>query len=128
MQDMEQEIKEFLKERSWDHLRPSDLAKSIAIEAAELLEIFQWKSRTIEEAKADAKDMQHLKSELADVLIYCFEMAVLLGIDVREIMQSKLQHARKKYPAELMRAIGNKEHGTQEEYLSIKAEYRKKGL
>jgi len=53
MKHLASEIKRFLEERGWDKLRPSDLAKSISIEAAELLEIFQWTSMDIEETKND---------------------------------------------------------------------------
>lgn len=103
MKNLEKEIYNYLKERGWDKLRPSDLAKSISIEAAELLEIFQWTSLDIRETKRDNQRMENIKHELADVLIYSIEMAVLLSLDVKEIVLAKLEKAKKKYPAELMR-------------------------
>lgn len=103
MKNIESKIKKFLVERGWSKLRPSDLAKSISIEAAELLEIFQWTSVDIEETKCDAKKMEDIKKELADVFIYAIEMAVLLNLDVEKVVMSKLEQVKKKYPAELMR-------------------------
>lgn len=103
MKNIESEIKKFLVEHGWDKLRPSDLAKSISIEAAELLEIFQWTSIGIEETKCDAQKMEDIKKELADVFIYATEMAVLLNLDVEKIVMAKLEQVKRKYPAEFMR-------------------------
>ncbi len=61
MKKLESEVLTYLQERGWDTLRPSDVAKSISIEAAELLEIFQWTSMSIEETKADEKVLSELK-------------------------------------------------------------------
>lgn len=101
MKKIESEIHTYLKERNWDHQRPSDIAKSISIEAAELLEVFQWTSMSIEETKADKKIMEELKKELADVFIYAFDMVVLLGLDTEKIVLEKLAEVKKKYPASL---------------------------
>jgi NTP pyrophosphatase (non-canonical NTP hydrolase) len=128
MSKLEAEVKRFLEARGWDTLRPSDLAKSIIIEAAELLEIFQWKSRTIEETKENADDMKNIRKELADVLIYCLELAVLLGLDVETIIMEKLAHTDKKYPADVIRKAREAEPGTTDVYQQIKANYRRKGL
>lgn len=126
MQDIEAGIREYLVERGWDNLRPSDLAKSISIEAAELLELFQWSSLTIEETKADTEKMTELKYELADVLIYAFDMAVLLDIDIKQIILDKLDKINQKYPARLMKtnAKEGSGSGTDPAYLRIKQEYR----
>ena len=119
MKNLENEIAAYLKERGWDTMTPSDMAKSISIEAAELLEIFQWDNKTIAGTKADEKCMQKIKEELADVFIYCFDMAVLLEIDSEAIIREKLDHNKKKYPAKEM--VHNKGH---ERYLEIKKQYR----
>lgn len=126
MKHLEKQILKHLKARGWDHLRPSDIAKSIMIEGAELLEIFQWENLPLEEVKNNKEKIEEIKRELADVLIYSLEMSVLLGLDTEKIIRSKLASAGKKYPAKLMK--GNKTHemGTQSEYLRIKKEYRKK--
>ena len=126
MKNIESEIYQYLVERGWDKLRPSDLAKSICIEAAELLEIFQWASLSIKETKQDSKRMEEIKKELADVFIYAFEMAVLLGIDTEKMIQEKLKQVKKKYPAELMRKNAKEGSGSANDpqYLKIKNSYR----
>lgn len=91
------EILKFTEERDWDQFHsPENLAKSIAIEAAELLECYQWN----EEANLD-----HVKEELADVLIYCTQLAEKLQLDMEQIMWDKLKLNAKKYPVE--KAKGN---------------------
>ena len=126
MKNIESDINKFLIERGWDKLRPSDLAKSISIEAAELLEIFQWTSVEIGETKQDAKRMEEIKKELADVFIYAFEMAVLLDIDVQTIIKDKLEKVREKYPAKIMRknAKAGSGSGNDPEYWKIKDSHR----
>jgi NTP pyrophosphatase (non-canonical NTP hydrolase) len=98
MKNIKSAIHKFLVERGWDKLRPSDLAKSISIEAAELLEIFQWVSMDIEKTKQDFKKMEEIKKELADVFIYAFEMTILLGIDTEKIIDEKWSKLRKNIP------------------------------
>jgi len=129
MKNIEIEIKKYLDDRGWNKLRPSDLAKSISIEAAELLELFQWTSLSIEETKADKEKMEQIKKELADVFIYALDMSVLLDLDTEQIIKDKLEHINKKFPAELMRKNAKEESGsgTDPQYLKIKKEYRKKG-
>ncbi len=81
---------------------PENLAKSIMIEAGELLEHFQWDSKY---------DLQDVSDELADVMIYCFSMADALGVSPKEIMMSKMKKTEKKYPIE--KAKGNSKKYTQ---------------
>ena len=128
MKDFENEIREYLKERGWDNLRPGDLAKSVSIESAELLEIFQWTNQTLEEVKNDPAKVEAVKKELADVMIYCFDLSVLLGLDTEEILHAKLAKAKEKYPAELFK--NRKEGvdaGSEDIYWQIKKEHRMKG-
>lgn len=127
MKNIETEIYDYLVERGWDKLCPSDLAKSISIEAAELLEIFQWTSVDIQEAKQNSEMMEKIKEELADVFIYSFEMATLLGIDSESIIKKKLEKVRKKYPAELMRknAKDGSGSGADPKYWKIKHSARR---
>lgn len=129
MQALESDIRAYLEERGWDELRPSDMAKSVSIEAAELLELFQWSDMTLAEAKADEELMKKLRKELADVFIYALDMAVLLDLDTEEIVREKLAHIKSKYPAELIKRDAKSEPGTgaDPEYLRIKQEYRKRG-
>lgn len=121
MKKIEKEIATYLKERGWDTMTPSDMAKSISIEAAELLEVFQWGNKSIAETKADEARMKKIREELADVFIYCLDMAVLLGIDSETIIRDKLEHNKKKYPSSEMKQEGNKDH---KRYLEIKQQYR----
>lgn len=93
MNSMEK-INKFRDDRDWRQFHnEKDLALSISLEAAELLELFQWKT------SAEAKEnMTALKEELADVLIYSYMMADNLGLDVDEIIEEKLEKNALKYP------------------------------
>ena len=91
------EILKFRDDRNWkQYHNPKDLAISISLEAAELLDNFQWTSW--EEAVAKKKDM--LAEELADVLMYCILMADSIGLDLDQIIRSKIELNKKKYPAD----------------------------
>ncbi|MBQ6409085.1 MAG: nucleotide pyrophosphohydrolase [Butyrivibrio sp.] len=93
-------IAKFTEEREWDQFHsPENLAKSIAIEAGELLECFQWSS--------DADD-EELKEELADVMNYCIQMAQKKGFDICEILNDKIDKNEKKYPVEKSKGVSTK--------------------
>jgi dCTP diphosphatase len=86
------QLRSFVAERNWQQFHTSEnLAKSISIEAAELLELYQWDSGA-EEAR--------LKEELADVLTYCLLLADRHNFDVTEIVLEKLEQTKAKYPVE----------------------------
>lgn len=85
-------IRKFNKDRDWQQFHtPENLAKSIAIEAGELLECFQWSNEF---------DQQAVKEELADVMSYCIDMADALGVDMEEILLEKIAKNEAKYPVE----------------------------
>ena len=113
---LQKEITDFRDERNWAQFyNPKDLAISISLEAAELLEVFQWSGEDVE--ATDKVDK--VKEELADVINYSFLLADRLNLDVDEIVRAKIAKNREKYPAEL--AYGNsakytelKEAGRQE--------------
>ena len=89
------EIAAFVAERDWAQFHsPENLAKSIAIEAGELLECFQW--------NADAND-DRVREELADVLTYCLLLAERIGADPEQIILDKLATTRQKYPVDKAR-------------------------
>ena len=91
-------IRKFTEDRDWDQYHsPANLAKSIVIEAAELLECFQWSDEEF--------DLQHVKEELADVMVYSQNLLDKLGLDVDEIVNMKMTQNEKKYPVE--KAKGN---------------------
>lgn len=126
MEKLEKKIHIFLKDRKWDNLRPADLAKSIIIEGAELLELFQWENLSLEEVKSNKHKIGEIKKELADVLIYAIQMSVLLNLNTEKIINDKLKQVSKKYPAKLMRKKAKKESGSGEdsEYWKIKKVHR----
>lgn len=100
MQELKDEIIKFQKERDWKKFHtPENLAKSISIEAAELLEHFQW---------GNDYDVDDVAEELADVLIYCFYMADTLDLDVKEIMLNKLDKNAEKYPVDKSYGVSTK--------------------
>ena len=125
MKALEAKILKHLQARKWDNLRPGDIAKSIMIEGAELLEVFQWENPELATVKKDKAKLEMIKKELADILIYCIELSVLLGLNTDQIIRKKLALAAKKYPAKLMRNR-TEEPGTENLYWKIKKEYRKK--
>ena len=128
MKKYEKHIKKYLEERDWDNLRPGDIAKSISIEAAELLEIFQWTNASLEDVKKDKEKIKMIKKELADVLTYCFSMGVELGFDMGEIILDKLEKSKKKYPAHLFKNRNRDiDAGSEDIYWKIKKEHRLKG-
>lgn len=88
---------QFRDDRNWKQFHnPKDLAISISLEASELLENFQWKSNE----EALNKNMDNIKDELADVLIYSMLLANDLGFDVEEIVKNKIEKNKSKYPVE----------------------------
>lgn len=90
---LQKRIDIFNKEREWDQFHsPSNLAKSISIEAGELLECFQWNEQKY--------DLSNVKDELADVMSYCIQMANVLGVDIVQIINDKIDSSEKKYPVE----------------------------
>ena len=90
-----QKLRAFSEERDWDQFHtPENLAKSISIEAAELLECFQWSSDG---------DSQAVKEELADVLTYCYFLAMKVGLEPDQIVLEKLAVTAQKYPVEKSR-------------------------
>lgn len=116
---MQKTILEYLKERDWDNLHPADLAKSISIESSELLELYQWGRKDISELLKDEKLVQDTKNELADVAIYCFELALMLKFDLGSAIEDKLQAVRDKYPADKVKGNDGRDF-----YYSRKQEYR----
>ena len=93
-------IRRFTEDRDWDQFHtPANLAKSISIEANELLECYQW---------SDDADQEHVREELADVIVYCQNLLDKLGLDVDEIVNSKMAKNEAKYPVEKARGSAAK--------------------
>ena len=94
-------IRKFTADRNWEPFHsPANLAKSISIEANELLECFQWDEINY--------NIEHVKEELADVLVYCRNMLDELGLDEDEIVNAKMTQNEKKYPVEKARGKADK--------------------
>ena len=98
---LKERIDKFNKDRDWDQFHtPVNLAKSISIEANELLECFQW---------SDTKfDLEDVIEELADVVNYCIQMSQVLGVDIIEIVNAKIDKTEKKYPVEKAKGVSTK--------------------
>lgn len=103
-QETLERIRKFSSDRNWDQYHtPANLAKSIAIEAGELLECYQW---------SEEADLEHVKEELADVMVYCQNMLDALGLDADEIIQSKMDKNEMKYPVD-------KAYGSSKKYTEL---------
>lgn len=89
---MRRALEEFVRERDWAQFHtPANLAKSISIEAGELLECFQW---------GEEGDDSRVREELADVVTYCVLLAMRIGVELDDIVLEKLAITAEKYPAE----------------------------
>lgn len=105
VEELKELVRKFIHEREWEKFHnPKDLAEAICIEAAELLELFQW--ITSEEASAwrdVPSKVRRIREELADIFIYCLSMANTTKIDVTDVVTSKLKRNEIKYPIEKYR-------------------------
>ena len=91
-EDVKKEVIKFTEDRNWDQFHtPENLAKSISIEAAELLECFQWNAEYDKEAATE---------ELADIMNYCILMADKMGVNIEQAIMDKIQKNKEKYPVE----------------------------
>lgn len=100
MKELEQKIVKFAEEREWLQFNtPENLAKSISIEAGELLECFQWNNNY---------DRDELKYEIADVMNYCILLCHQIGANPKQIILDKLEISAKKYPVEKAKGVSTK--------------------
>lgn len=107
-QDTINEVLKFRDDRNWKQFHnPKDLAISISLEAAELLEVFQWSAEDV----TCEKKINKIKEELADVINYCILMADTCGLDLDEIVLEKVKRNNEKYP--VAKAYGSKEKYTE---------------
>ncbi len=98
---LKQRIQKFVDDRDWNQFHsPENLAKSIAIEACELLECFQWNGKEY--------NIDDVKDELADVMNYCIQMSQVLDVDLIDIINNKLDKTEKKYPVEKAKGVSTK--------------------
>lgn len=118
-QEVADRIYRHLEERDWLDNTPRSLAISIALEANELLEHYQWHDKPVGNKAA-------LTEELADIFIYAFEFANAHDIDIPAAIEDKLQKAAKKYPAEDFKGKNKEER--EQNWLNSKLNHRKEGL
>lgn len=118
-EDISQLIYKHLEERDWVGNPPRGLAISIALEANELLEHYQWSDKPV-------GTTQDLAEELADIFIYGFEFAQANNIDIASAIRAKLEKAAKKYPAEAFKNKGEDE--MRNAWLDAKLKHQKEGL
>ncbi|MBA7543864.1 hypothetical protein ES705_36206 [subsurface metagenome] len=100
--ELKEHVKRFVNDRDWTKYHTAkNLSMSIAIEAAELMELYQWVSEEeASTATTDVEKLERLKEELADILIYCLSLANTVNIDVTEAVAQKIIKNETKYPVE----------------------------
>ena len=101
LEQVKQRIDKFNKDRDWDQFHtPSNLSKSISIEASELLECFQWDDNNY--------DKEAVLEELADVMNYCIHLSQVLNVDIIDIINKKMDKTEKKYPIDKAKGVSTK--------------------
>jgi NTP pyrophosphatase (non-canonical NTP hydrolase) len=101
-------LRRFADERDWDQFHsPKNLAIALSVEAAELLEHFQWMSEN-ESTKLTPEGIAQVRQELADVLLYLVRLADKLDVDLLAAAAEKLAINAKKYPADRVRGSNKK--------------------
>lgn len=94
-------VRKFVEERNWDQFHSGcNLAKSLVLEASELLELYQWSD--------EVENIEDLKDELADVLVYCIQIADKYNLNIEEIIRNKMQKNALKYPVEFAKNSSKK--------------------
>ncbi len=100
VQQLRDRVTTFVHERDWGkYHKPKDIAISMSVEAAELLELFQWRTDGEVNLK-DTEFREDIEDELADVFVYCLSMANAIGCDLSDVTLRKLAKNERKYPAD----------------------------
>ena len=100
VRELRDRVAAFVHERDWEkYHKPKDVAISMSVETAELLELFQWRSED-EVDLGDAKFREAVEDELADVFVYCLSLANAIGCDLSNVTLRKLAKNERKYPAD----------------------------
>ena len=109
LKEFQNKIAKFRDDRDWKQFHtPKDLALSVVVEAAELLECFQWKSKEEVEKMINSESISKITDEMADVLIYLLNLSDVLGIDLLKEAEKKLEQNDKKYPVEKAKGTAKK--------------------
>ncbi len=106
MEELKLQIKEFIRTRDWEQYHtPKNLALALSVEAAEIVEIFQWKKA---EEPLSPSEQEHLRQEIGDVLVYLLELADKFEIDIVDAAKDKMLLNGKKYPVEKVKGKADK--------------------
>lgn len=108
--ELKDKVKKFCEDRDWDQFHGAkDLAIALTIEAAELLEIFRWKSeKEVKELLENPEKKEKLEEEMADILYFLVRIAQMYNIDISDALDKKLAHNDKKYPVEKFKGSNKK--------------------
>jgi NTP pyrophosphatase (non-canonical NTP hydrolase) len=121
IQQLKDAVTHFRDERGWrERNNAKNLAVSLVLEAAELLEHFQWDDSTEDEMKTDKKKKQEIAYEMADCFVYLLAFAERMDIDIATAVLKKLKLTAKKYPLSHF----NRKHQDIEYYYQVKKKYR----
>ena len=113
MDHLKQQMNQFIKDRNWEQFHtPKNLAVSIGAETGELLECFQWKSDEDIQKMIDKGETEAIADEIADIFTYLLNLCEVMGLDLEEITQRKMEKNRAKYPVE-------KSYGTHKKYTEL---------
>ena len=108
LDDFRKRLREFARERDWEQFHsPKNLSMALIVEAAELVEHFQWLTES-QSARLDPETFQAVEQEIADVFIYLVRLSDLLGIDLLDAAARKIALNEKKYPADEVRGKADK--------------------
>jgi len=103
---LEGQLKQFAQERDWEQFHtPKNLAMALSVEAAELLELFQWDKEGVE---FDGKRLQRVGEELSDILVYLLRLTHVLNINLPEALEQKMQQNAQKYPVDKVKGQSKK--------------------
>ncbi len=107
--NIQKQLSDFADERDWDQFHnPKNLAMALSVEVSELIEIFQWLTPEQAEEIMDSSQSDHVKEEVADVMIYLLRLADKLDIDLESIVNDKIVQNGKKYPVNLSKGNADK--------------------
>ncbi|MGO0694182.1 nucleotide pyrophosphohydrolase [Pseudomonas guariconensis] len=110
VKQIQQQLRKFAQERDWEQFHtPKNLASALAVEASELLEVFQWLTDAQSSAiTEDERQLRKVEEEMADVALYLLRLADVLGVDLQRAIDRKLRINAEKYPVEKARGNAKK--------------------
>lgn len=108
LQQLTERVRAFVQARDWEQFHtPKNLAMAMIVEAAELVEIFQWETPE-QSQQMDAKKREQVSHELADTMVYLIRLADVLGVDLIQAANEKIELNAQKYPADKVRGSNAK--------------------